>query len=224
MLLLTLTLATGCSLIKRNNTNKCKIHAYIKQNIREYIASRITVDSPVRMAIIPFTVPANFSPVRAETEGLGFELARKLHSHFLTNDMIPIVEVLARKDWPGKRDEFFTGNHGAIAQAQQAGFQLILVGYVETPRNLETTTLNTKLIDVQSGITIAYIRSHQRREQAHSYFTAGTYHPSQLNLDQSYESILNCTAEKIMEEDALDENQVQGNSFIDLLTQLFESD
>lgn len=67
---------------------------------------------------------------------------------------LPIVELFNRDRWPGKREEFFTGNYGAIQMARDAGYDLALVGYLQNIQNDQDMVLSTKLIDVTSGVTI----------------------------------------------------------------------
>jgi hypothetical protein len=88
--------------------------------------------------------------------GLGNELAWAVQRELLSTEIFPVVELLNRQDWPGKKEEFFTGNFGAISYARDAGYDLVLVGYFEPQERLDTWTIHTKLIEIDSGITLWY--------------------------------------------------------------------
>lgn len=108
------------------------------------------------MAIIPFSVAANLAAQNTEHQGIGEHLAWRTHQEFLQTAAVPMVEVLNRPDWPGKKDEFFSGNFGALTMARDAGYDLLLTGYVEPFRDLNQMTAHAKLIEVESGITLWY--------------------------------------------------------------------
>jgi len=108
------------------------------------------------MAIIPFSVPANLSAMNAEQTGLGNDLAWQIHALLLDSGEVPIVEVLNRQDWPAKKEEFFTGNFGALSMAREAGYDLVMVGLVEKQNSLSTLSAYSKILDVDSGVTVWY--------------------------------------------------------------------
>jgi len=137
----------------------CNTRAYIQLVVEDYLTKRFPLKSPVRMAIIPFSVPANLASAGSESPGLGNELAWKVHAYLLETGQIPVVEVFNRVDWPGKKDEFFTGNYGALALAREAGYDLVLVGYLDHITTPTRMAVHTKLIEVESGITMYYGRS-----------------------------------------------------------------
>ncbi|RMG41457.1 MAG: hypothetical protein D6719_08545 [Candidatus Dadabacteria bacterium] len=119
------------------------------------------------MAIIPFTVPANVTSRGNQFPGLDVQLAYKVHSEFLRSGRVPIVEVLNRQDWPGKRDEFFNGNFGAIEMARAAGYDLVLVGFVDNMTSLDQMSSYTKVIETETGMTIWYgrVTARTKRDQ-----------------------------------------------------------
>jgi hypothetical protein len=231
VLLLTGALATSssCSVVDDFYGESCKTHAYIHQSIGEYVVSQISHDSPARMAIIPFTVPANLSPSSPHQESLGFALARKIHAHFLGFEWIPIIEVMNRRDWPGMREEFFTGNYGAIAQAREAGYNLILVGYLEIGDSLTSATLLTKVIDVESGITISYIKAEgvslrRSLRQSGKTLRSEKWIPSLFELGLLYEELSQCSAKRIKEEQDYSDEEAPITSFFESVTEIFEGD
>ena len=69
----------GCSYIDRRYAEPCKSRAFIKTDIEQFITSRFSSKAPVRLAIIPFSAPANLSGEDSETPGIGNELAWRLH-------------------------------------------------------------------------------------------------------------------------------------------------
>ena len=152
-------LASGCSYIHAQLGETCNSRAHVQMILVDYLSRRFASHSPVRLAIIPFSVPANLSGYNTERPGVGDQLAWKIHSEWLQNAAVPIVEVLNRQDWPGKKEEFFTGNHGAIAMAREAGYDLVQVGLVENLRSTDALTVHSKIIEVESGITVWYATS-----------------------------------------------------------------
>lgn len=150
------SLLCSCSYIHEYYVVPCNSRAYARAILSDYLTTRFHSNAPVRLAVIPFSAPANISGFSNERPGLGNELAWKVQSEILRTGQVPIVEVLNRQDWPGKKEEFFTGNYGATALARDAGYDLALVGVVETPTSLDRLSIYTKLIEVESGITVWY--------------------------------------------------------------------
>lgn len=165
--LLAICLVSGCSIIYDYVGESCNSHAYTQIPIREHINARFHLNAPVRMAVIPFSVPANLSASSDEQPGLGNELAWQVQAKLLKTGDVPIVEVFNRQDWPGKKAEFFTGNYGALAMAREAGYDMVMVGLVEKTTSLNALTVYTKILDVDSGITVFYgqeiVHSQRRR-------------------------------------------------------------
>jgi hypothetical protein len=146
----------GCLLLERRYGETCNTRAYAWTDIEGFINQRFTPHSPVRMAIIPFVTPANLAQRDNELPGLGNQLAWSVQRELLSTEVFPVVELLNRQDWPGKKEEFFTGNFGAISYSRDAGYDLVLIGYLEPQSRLDTWTIHTKLIEVDSGITLWY--------------------------------------------------------------------
>ncbi len=108
------------------------------------------------MGVIPFDVPANLASRGAQMPGLGNQLAWAVHRKLLETEVFPILEVLNREDWPRKREQFFTGNFGALRFAADAGYDMVIIGYLEPIERLDTWTVHTKVIEVASGTTLWY--------------------------------------------------------------------
>lgn len=154
--LLSASLLSACSYINEHYTEQCNSHAYTRAVLSDFLTSRFHSNAPVRMAVIPFSVPANLSGYDTERPGLGNKLAWEVQAQFLHSGQVPIVEVLNRQDWPAKKEEFFTGNFGALAAAREAGYDLVFLGYLDPLRSLDSMNISTKLIEVESGITVWY--------------------------------------------------------------------
>jgi len=153
---------TSCYFLRHyeaSQKDECKNHAYIQQPVRSYLSRRFPRNAPVRLAVIPFTVPANITSWNDQQPGFGTLLARELKKELLKTQLIPIVELFERLDWPAKRHEFHTGNHGALGLARHAGYDLVLVGFMDHPASMHEMTTEAKLIDVHSGTTIWYGQS-----------------------------------------------------------------
>ena len=56
---------TGCAKIELNRDPRvhqsCNFHAYIQEDLDAYVSKRFPLKAPVRMAIMPFSVPANLT-------------------------------------------------------------------------------------------------------------------------------------------------------------------
>lgn len=154
----------GCSYLHTRYGETCNSRAYIQRDLEQFISARFHSKAPVRLAVIPFTVPANLTAKR-NTPGLQNELAWKVHQELASKNRLPIVEVFNRQDWPQKAEEFFTGNFGAISFSREAGYDLVLVGYLENFKSLDTMVAHTKIIEVESGMTVWYGKTtaHSRR-------------------------------------------------------------
>lgn len=163
------------------------------------------MNAPVRMAIIPFTVPANVSGNKYDSSGLGNELAWEIQAEALKKEAIPIVEVLNRQDWPAKKDEFFTGNFGALSQAREAGYDLVMVGYVEKMNSLDTMSAYAKIIDVDAGVTLWYahiVSSTHRPEVREVGATLGftNRRPDLISFPPLQTKLAKCTVEEAFSE------------------------
>ncbi len=156
IILTTLIQNSGCALLGRHVGEWCKTRAYVKTDIEGYINQRFTAKSPVRVGVIPFSVPANLSNRSAQMPGLGNKLAWAVQRKLLATEVFPIIEVLNREDWPRKKEEFFAGNFRALAYGRDAGYDMIVVGYMEPLYRLDTWTVHTKIIEVASGTTLWY--------------------------------------------------------------------
>ncbi len=128
----------------------------MKQDLVTHLSARFKRGETPRVAIIPFDVPVNFSAIMNPRLRLGHKLASDFQKAFLEQGENLIVEVVDRAEWPGKRLDFDTGNYIALEQARRAGFDYILVGYMDEIKNDYILTVHTKVIDTENDQTIWY--------------------------------------------------------------------
>ena len=184
----------------------CKIRTYTNHGIVDYLKHRKKTLSSVRMAILPFDVQETFAPTGNESLNFGRELARKVQSELIRQGEISIVEVFNIDRWPGKREDFFTGNYGAIEVARQAGYDLLLVGYLDKIRNLNELGIFTKLIDLSKGVTLWYAKNsvlshHSSHERALADLRLVQQRPEMLYLNEKGEYLSSCVVEQLFTAD-----------------------
>lgn len=192
----------GCSLFQDRYGETCKTRAYIREDVEAYIKTRFPSHSPIRVAIIPFSTPANIAAFDNERPGLGNEIAWRLHGEFLKSQIFPMIEVFNRQDWPGKKEEFFTGNFGSLQFARDAGYDLALIGFVDSPKDLYELPVLTKLIDTESGVTLWYGKSvvSSRRPELDRMSDAwwmGKRKPALLHTDSLVDEAAKCIVDQI---------------------------
>lgn len=205
VILLTATSLPGCALLERQLGESCNSRAYVATDIESYLMSRFNSKSPVRVAVIPFTTPANLTPRDNVAPTMGNTMAWLVQSEFLRTETFPIVEVLNRQDWPGKKDEFFTGNFGAISSARDAGYDLALVGWIEPITRLDTLTVSTKLFDLDSGITLWYgrtgvVTNRKDMEAVGAFFGLNDERPDLLYSNTLVERAARCIVNDVLNE------------------------
>ncbi|RMD83908.1 MAG: hypothetical protein D6808_07875 [Candidatus Dadabacteria bacterium] len=191
----------------QQHSETCNIHAYVKTDLDSYITSRFPKNSPVRLAVIPFTVPANFTGYGAGRKNLGTELAAAMQRRILEKELVPIAEVFNREYWPGKEGEFFSGNFGALAQAREAGYDLVLVGLVDNLSSLNAITVYTKIIDVDAGVTLWYGKAtaqasitenyDRRSRNPLKYIVNVRTRPDLLYFSDIIDEVVNCSTDEI---------------------------
>jgi len=191
VIFLTCLLGTSsCSVLGRQVGEWCNTRAYVRTDLAAYIDQRFTPKSPVRVGIIPFEAPANLSARGAQFPGIGNQLAWAVQRYLLQTEIFPVIEVLNREDWPRKREQFFTGNFGALRFAADAGYDMVVVGYVEPMQRLDTWTVHTKIIEVDSGTTIWYGTSTAYTMRHDMYEVSSTVGLTDRRPDILYSDIL----------------------------------
>lgn len=201
------SLLSACSLFKSPiDTLDCKIHTYIEQDFGDYLSERFNSDSaspaPVRMAIIPFDVQETFAQLGPDSRNFGRELAKNFLLYFQQEGIVPIVELFNRDRWPGKRSEFFSGNYRAISLARDAGYDLVLIGFLEDLNNDTSLNLHTKIIDTANGVTLwnarTTVSSSQRLlERELRKVNLGIEKPAAFYFPERGEKVAQCTVERI---------------------------
>ncbi len=163
--LLTITVSTfigGCAgqLVHTGQVNSlppdisCNSRAHIEGELDEFITSRYHSNMPARLGVVPFITQANLAERSSELPGLGNELTSRVQTELLTSGVVPIAEVLNRQDWPRKKEEFSTGNFGALRFARDAGYDLALVGFVQPIKSINRFISTIKILDTESNITV----------------------------------------------------------------------
>lgn len=197
---------SGCVYIRRLYTEPCKNRAYVQLIVEDYLSRRFHSKAPVRVAVVPFSVPANFASMSDERPGLGNELAWQLHAKLLESGRLPVVEVFNRPDWPRKKAEFFTGNFGALSFAEQAGYDLVLVGLLEELRDTTHMSAHAKLIEVESGITVWYGKSTVEslnpsyKREGGIPWPIGTFRPDMLEPAPLVDNLTSCIVTGLLSE------------------------
>ncbi len=135
------------------------MRAYVNAGLLDYLKTRYDSTNTSRLAIIPFNVPESFAPSGMQSRHFGRDIALNFHQEIVGSGELGIVELFNRDRWPGKRAEFSHGNYQAIESARNAGYDLVLVGYLEDIVNETDLTLLTKLIDTSNGVTLWYGRT-----------------------------------------------------------------
>jgi hypothetical protein len=204
LILPALLFLSGCSLtVLPNQYEGCNIRAYVENPFLDYVSSRFEKDNVPRIGIIPFDVPENFSPPMNPHLRFGHRLAQSLHATFLQQGEPLIVEVFNR-DWPGKRLDFSAGNFQAIRQARDAGYDFVVVGFMEEPTNDLRFRVHTKLIDTDNSITVWYgstdVMSNARSSRnLLNIFTRGVYakRDDLFEMEPRVDRFAECTAARI---------------------------
>lgn len=151
---LLLTLNVGCAWIKPPKTIDCNNRAILRVPLEELLAERFELGAQVRMAVVPFSTPPNMPGTMVGYVDPGVIIASEIQREILHAGVVPIVEVFNRTAWPRKREEFYTGNFGAISRARAAGYDLLLVGELLPTSGMSQVRLLGKLISVSDGVTV----------------------------------------------------------------------
>lgn len=198
----------SCSYINSFYEEECNFRAYLRSPLEDYLTRRYDTKAPVRMAVVPFSAPANLAAQNTEHPGLGNQLAWALKDEMLAAGIVPIVEILNRQDWPGKKEEFFTGNFGALAMARAAGYDLVLVGYINQIGSLTKLSAQTKLMEVETGITIwngvsTVTTDRPGHEKMMAKWWYSTRRPDKLYMGDLRAKLAGCIRDSILEDETV---------------------
>jgi hypothetical protein len=113
-----------------------------------------------------------------------------------------------RDRWPGKQNEFFSGNYQAIRQAREAGYDVVVLGYLESPTNASELNLQTKIIDTRNNVTIWYgmsqVSSQSRaRLSLASKFGLADDRPEKFYFPERIEYLTFCTVDQMLNGDTV---------------------
>lgn len=205
VLLLTVSVS-GCAFTRLpNQSESCKIRAYVDNSFVDYLSQRFESENIPRVAIVPFDVPENFTPPMNPMLRFGHKLAQSFQQEFLARSESIIIEMFLR-DWPGKRLDFSAGNFQAIKQARDAGYDFVFVGFMEEMVNDLKMRVHTKLIDTDSGITIWYgttdVSSNARSSrQLANILTVGAYakRDDLFEMEPRIDELAVCTTARIFQ-------------------------
>lgn len=184
-------------------TDGCNLRAETNLQLQDYVSHRYGSDHPVRAAVIPFDVPESFALPGNDSEYFGRTLARKLVMELHRSAVLPIVELFNRDRWPGKREEYFTGNYRAIEQARNAGYDLVVLGYMENIQNDNSFTILTKVIDTSNQVTIwsasteAYSLDRSWRRSL-AWFPLYDDQPNKFQFPEKIDTFAQCTVSGIL--------------------------
>ena len=191
-------LAGGCSYIPPREQPDCKIQAYIESGVIDFVSTRYRKHLPVRMGVLPFLVPENFAAGMGRKENYALELTRQFQSEIVKTGEISIVELFDFGSWPGRRDDFYSGNYQALQAARMAGYDLLFVGQMEDITNDQDLVMLTKVIDVVNGVTLWHgrttVASHARKDRRLlSSFEIIKDQPELFSFPQRSEELVRCT-------------------------------
>ena len=200
---------SACSYLRQSPyQGECKTRAYVQFVLRDYLTKRFEKNARVRLGIIPFSAPANLSYKGAQSPGVGSDAAWETQKALLETGAVPIVEVFNRQDWPGKKEEFNTGNYGAIRYGREAGYDLVLVGDVEKMTNLDEVSVVVRLIETESGTTLYTARSTVYNTEAWSLlgninlgFVNRNRVPSILRVNDLLNDLADCIVQGLLSEE-----------------------
>lgn len=193
----------------------CNIRAYTETSLLEYLESEQYAQKRSRFAIIPFDVPETFAAQGGQNRHFGRELARMFHQELQSAGELPIIELYDIDRWPGKRQEFFAGNYRAIEIGRHAGFDFVLLGYLDDITNATDLSLYTKIVDTSNGITVwsghSEVRSHLRdwkRELSRTRLLKEQ--PEEFRFKERVAELARCTTKRILSDGLeLDEAEQQ---------------
>lgn len=187
----------ACAFIDITDKETCKNHANININLKKYITSRYANKNLIRLGIFPFSVPANFTAKNLDRLDYGTILAQKLQPTLLALGLFSTSELLEYSEWSGKKQEFFSDNLLAIEIGKNIGLDFIVVGYLAPQNHIEKMTLYSKVIDVNSGMTVFYGETvaynnylNERKNKAD--FGLIEYKPSDFKLNEFTDSLMQC--------------------------------
>lgn len=150
----------GESIPQRNlfsDSIACNNQAYINDKAHNFLTPRDSSGEQESIGIFPFDMPESFASNHSWPSELRENLGSTLTRDLLATGQASLIEFNNQAIWLGKRDDFDAGNPQAISLGRAAGYDLILLGFIDQPKGSEDTlAVRYKLIDVRSAVTVYY--------------------------------------------------------------------
>lgn len=197
ILIINLISLTACSILDITQKDPCNNHTNINMNLKKYVTTRYTKKKFIRLGIFPFSVPANLTSSSQDRPDFGMVLAQKLQPQILSSGVFTTAEVLNYSEWSGKKQEFFSNNLLAIEIGRNIGLDFIVVGYLAPQNHIEKMTVYTKIIDVNTGITLFYgettaTNTNTPSEKRFWQNYSKEYSPNNFKLDEFTNVLMIC--------------------------------
>lgn len=186
------------------------MRTYVNLQVLDYLSQRYNSHPLLRTAVFPFDVPETFAPPGNKSLHFGRDIAQSFQRELLRSEELGIVELFDRDRWPGKRQEFNAGAYQAIEMARHAGYDLLVIGYMDYITNETEMTFFTRLIDTSNSLTIWYgktvVYSNERvrqRELSKVPLIGAKETPSLFHFPERTELFVTCTVNRIFSDDML---------------------
>lgn len=204
-----LTLAAssvGCAALRNEYGETCKTRAYVRSSLPAYVSGRYAGNAPVRFGVIPFSVPVNLASQGLYFPGLGYDVAQRLQAELLDKEVFPMVELLDRRDWPRKTEEFYSGNHGALERARAAGYDVVVVGMVNPIVGTDKLSADVKVMEAETGITLWFGKTEVKTRRpdfyaVENFFELRHHRPAQLDFPAMTNELAGCISDQLAKED-----------------------
>ncbi len=189
-------------------TDGCNNRASVRLPLDQYITDRYPRGSLLRLGIFPFSTSAKLAYSTDGFSSFGERIAEDFQSVFLRSGKVGVAEVFDPQDWPEKKTEFFKGNYGSIAWGKQAGYDLILVGYLDRQRGIDELHAYAKLIDVNLGVTVWYGEStvgevKYQTKHGDPWWFFGSRRLDKLPIHELREKLVSCLAENVFDDEGI---------------------
>lgn len=210
LVLLSAAFMISCSpIIYQAPKSSCSIRSYTDVGFLGYLSRQKDNGNPIRLAVMPFEVPQNFVLTYKRNRGnIGNSLARDIQMELKRSGVIDVVEYFDNPSWPGKRAEFSKGNFDSLKNARQAGYNLVLVGYLEEITNESDLNLQLKIIDTANFVTIWHVRttasSKARAERRYlSRFGLAKDKPALFDFSGRLDMLTKCSVSNLLKDHPL---------------------
>lgn len=203
VMLITLISFCSCAVLDITESQPCKNHTNINTNLKKYITKRYLNKKLLRLGIFPFSVPANFTAKSLDRLDFGIVIAQKLQPYLLSSNLFTTVELLDYPEWSGKKQEFFANNLQAIEIARNIGLDFVVLGYLSPQNHIEQMTVYSKIIDVNTGITVYYgettaFNEYLKERKSLKAALTTQYQPSDFRIDDLTQTLMTCHGKAVI--------------------------